>query len=299
MKNKHPFLSRKVEISKEASGDVRSIRSWLQHQPHLPALTDEHILMFLHSCYFSLEQTKNTIDNYFTVRTQCKEMFTGWDFDKLKEQWKMYAMAPIPKCTPEGYCVLIYRLTELDPSTFAFIEAIKAFFAYNDIRISEDGIVNGYVVIFDMKGITLGHFARISTCMNAIKKFMIYIQECHPVRLKSVHVINTPPFIDIFMNVVKPLINTEMMQLLNFHSGNLDTLSKFVPLELMPMDYGGKTRNTLDLHNEHVEMVEKRYKSWLKEIELFTADLKKRIGKPRNQMLAMELEGSFRSLSID
>lgn len=299
MKNKHPFLSRKVEISKEAANDVRSIRSWLQHQPHLPALTDEHILMFLHSCYFSLEQTKNTIDNYYTVRAQCREMFTGWDLDKLKEQWKLYAMAPIPKRTPEGYCVLIYRLTEMDPSSFNFVEAAKTFFAYNDIRISEDGVVNGYVVIFDMKGVTLSHLARISTCMNAVKKFMIYIQECHPVRLKSVHVINTPPFIDTFMNMVKPLINTEMMQLLHFHAANADSLNKFVPPELMPADYGGKTENTLELHDEHVEMVEKRYKSWLKEIESFTADLKKRIGKPRNQMLAMELEGSFKSLSID
>lgn len=89
------------------------------------------------------------------------------------------------------------------------------------------------------------------------------------------------------------------MQLLHFHTSNLDTLNEFVPLELLPIDYGGKAKHTLDLHNEHVEMIEKRYKSWLKETEVITADLKKRVGKPRNQMLAMELEGSFKSLSID
>lgn len=53
------------------------------------------------------------------------------------------------------------------------------------------------------------------------------------------------------------------------------------------------------ISDEHVDLIEKRYKSWMKEMETFVGDLKKRIGKPRNQMLAMELEGSFKSLSID
>ena len=85
-------------------------------------------------------------------------------------------MAPITKTSPEGYKVILYKLKETDPNKFIFEEALKVFLAFNDIRISEDGIVPGYIVIFDMKGCSMGHFARSTPYMNYIKAFMMYIQ---------------------------------------------------------------------------------------------------------------------------
>jgi len=80
----------------------------------------------------------------------------------------------MPKLTDEGYRVLVYRVVDTDPSKVDFLQAMKAFFAFNDVRLSEDGIVAGYVVIFDMKGITLSHLGCVT--ISAIRKFMHYIQ---------------------------------------------------------------------------------------------------------------------------
>lgn len=85
-------------------------------------------------------------------------------------------MAPLPKATPEGYKILLYKLADPDPSKLVFEDGLKAFFAFNDVRISEDGLTEGYIVVFDMKGCSLGHLARVSTCMNLVRKFMVYIQ---------------------------------------------------------------------------------------------------------------------------
>jgi len=41
--------------------------------------TDEHIILFLHSCFFRLEPTKATIESYFTLRTHSPELFTKRD----------------------------------------------------------------------------------------------------------------------------------------------------------------------------------------------------------------------------
>uniref|UniRef100_A0A1B6DLR3 CRAL-TRIO domain-containing protein n=1 Tax=Clastoptera arizonana TaxID=38151 RepID=A0A1B6DLR3_9HEMI len=299
MKTRHPFMNLKVEIPKDKLDDVRNIRNWLIHQYHLPELTDQHILMFLHSCYYSGEMTKSTIDNYYTVRTQCPDLFSNRDMDNMKLQLENFVMVPLPLPTPEGYRIILYKLHNTDPSIFNFMDALRGFISLNDIRISEDGPVEGYRVVFDMKGLSFGHLTRASANIQAVRKFMIYIQDCHPVRLKGVHIINTMSLIDMCLNMVKPVMHSELFEILHLHN-TVEGLSEFFSLDLLPKDYGGKlATDTLEMNKKHLSFVMKNYKTWVKEEESFVADLKKRPEKSKNQILGLELEGSFKSLSID
>lgn len=76
--------------------------------------------------------------------------------------------------TQEGYKVLCYRLSDTDPSKVNFSNAVKAFCMFNDMMISQDEIIEGYIVVFDMKGLRLGHLAKIQ--LGALRTFMAYIQ---------------------------------------------------------------------------------------------------------------------------
>ncbi|KAK9499227.1 hypothetical protein O3M35_002304 [Rhynocoris fuscipes] len=253
-------------------------------------------MLFLHSNYHSVEKTKNTIESYFVVRAENPELFCNWDLATLDNAFQLYTMATIPKTTPEGYRVLLYRLNDTDPSKFVFQEAMRAFFAFNDVQISEDGIIPGYVVLFDMKGVQLGHLARVTTALNLLRTFMVYIQECHPVRLKGVHVLNTASFMDKVLSLVKPFMQSELIQLLHLH-GNMETLKKFVPLEIMPEEYGGDCKPATYIHDERYKLIKGDYASWLKDSGNLIADLKKRPQK--NKKSDTSMEGSFRSLSFD
>lgn len=83
-------------------------------------------------------------------------------------------MVGLPIKTQEGYKVLCYRLSDTDPSKVNFANAVKAFCMFNDMMISQDGIIEGYIVVFDMKGLRLGHLAKIQ--LSALRTFMAYIQ---------------------------------------------------------------------------------------------------------------------------
>lgn len=80
----------------------------------------------------------------------------------------------LPKLTPEGYRVLMYTVKDTDYTKLVFSDAVKGFCMFNDCVLSEDGLMEGYIVCFDMKGISLGHLARVS--LPALRSFMIYIQ---------------------------------------------------------------------------------------------------------------------------
>ncbi|KAF6201645.1 hypothetical protein GE061_004038 [Apolygus lucorum] len=203
-------------------------------------------------------------------------------------------LAPIPRKTPEGYRVLVYRLAETEPSKFNFQDGLRAFFSFNDTVLSEDGLMPGYIVVFDMKGTSLGHLARVSTMMHLVRSFMIYIQECHPARLKGVHVINTASFMDKVLSLVKPLMQSELIQLLHLHS-DLESLKPFIPIDLLPEDYGGDSKPVAHIHDEFQKKMKSEYTNWLKDHEKLVADLKKR---PKKKIIN-SMEGSFRTLSID
>ncbi|XP_011705574.1 PREDICTED: alpha-tocopherol transfer protein-like [Wasmannia auropunctata] len=59
--------------------DIQSLREWCEKQPHLPKIEDTFLALFLHRNYYQMEPTKNTIENYYTVRTHLPEFFGNRD----------------------------------------------------------------------------------------------------------------------------------------------------------------------------------------------------------------------------
>lgn len=70
--------------------DVQILREWCGKQPHLPKIQDVQLVIFLHSNYYQIEPTKNTIENYFTIRTHVPEFFSNRDLLKVKELRKAF-----------------------------------------------------------------------------------------------------------------------------------------------------------------------------------------------------------------
>lgn len=97
------------------------------------------------------------------------------------------------------------------------------------------------------------------------------------------------------MCLVKPLIHSNLLNLLNFCS---EGPASVVDKSLLPEDYGGPAPAVKELHAEQRKMMEEVYRDWLIETEMFKVDEKKRIKKPSRGMFAT-LTSSFKSLDID
>lgn len=65
-------------------------------------------------------------------------------------------------------------------------------------------------------------------------------------RLKGLHFLNTVSFMDKILALMKPFMKKELMDVLYLHS-SVDTFTKFVPLELLPNECGGKAGGLLEL----------------------------------------------------
>ncbi|CAG2063686.1 unnamed protein product, partial [Timema podura] len=134
-------------------------------------------MLFLHSREHHLEETKRAIDLFCTIKTQAPEFFTRRDPLSQEIQYIQHVIkiCLLPRKTLDDYRMIFVRPHDYDPSHFFLNPAIKLLFMVLDVSLKEDGLATrGLILIFDMKGVVLGHISRI--ILTSVKKYFLYEQ---------------------------------------------------------------------------------------------------------------------------
>ncbi|XP_012529319.1 alpha-tocopherol transfer protein-like [Monomorium pharaonis] len=279
--------------------DIQLLREWYEKQPHLPEIEDSFLALFLHSNYYQIEPSKNTIENYYTSRTHLPEFFSNRDpigEKSLRQVFKVTAFFPLSGITKEGYKLVYGTFLDADPSHFVLNDVIKYSMMVADLYFLMHGTNNGYSIIIDMSKLSFGHIARINPL--AVKKSLFYIQEAAPLRLKAVHIMNAPPAMELLLNIAKPFMKKELLDMLHFHS-SLESMSQSIPIDLLPNEVDGKGGFIQELAEIEVKRLED-YREWfLLEETTERVNENLRIGKSKSASDLFGVEGSFRKLDID
>jgi len=278
--------------------EVLKLKEWYEMQPHLPNITELEAIIFLHACYYSIERAKICMDTYHTTRTLCPEFFSNRDVNgaDIAAQMKVMSLAPLPNATKEGYRVVLSKLIDVDASKYNYVDAIKLFTMVTDLWLMEDGLAEGHVIIIDMEGSTLAHLAKVN--LIAMKKFMFYVQEALPVRLKAFHFINTVPFMDKVMALMKPFMKKEFMDVMHLHS-SLNTLDEHVPRAMMPNEYGGAAGSVKELGEKVYKQLQENAQFFVDEEATKRVNEKLRPGKPKSESDLFGIDGNFKQLTFD
>ncbi|XP_053951152.1 alpha-tocopherol transfer protein-like [Anastrepha ludens] len=248
---------------------------------------------FFKCMYFNMEDTKKLIELNFSLRNKNPQLFLDRDpeEDAVKAVREATDMIPLPGLTPEGYKILFYRLADSDPKKLNSKGECKTAFLLADCRFAdldleeqppqtnakesnedtrlasateketldslendalEDNFIsNGEVQICDISGYTLSHLTRIS--YPTLRMYMNFLQEAYPVRLRAMHIINCPSFLNSMIAIVKPFINDHVYNMIQFHTEGLDSLYEKVPRDLLPNEYGGKAGPIAELKQKWAE----------------------------------------------
>ncbi|XP_012057284.1 PREDICTED: alpha-tocopherol transfer protein-like [Atta cephalotes] len=296
------LISFEEELKKNSElkeSDIQILREWCEKQPHLPKISDSELALFLHSNYYRLEPTKTTIDTFFTVRTHVPEFFSNRDPINNKEFKKATETVTdqiLEGTTSEGYKILYGRLLDIEPSHFVYNDVMKLFNMVLDLWLYTEGTCNGHILLIDMKNISFGHVGRLSPM--GLKKFLYYLQEGLPVRLKGMHFMNASPVVDVILNMMRPFMKKQLLDMFHMHTTS-DTLAKFVPLEVLPNEAGGQAGPIQELHNKQMKKLEDHI-AWFQEDESnHRVNESLRPGKAKTATDLFGVEGSFKKLEID
>ncbi|XP_063222922.1 alpha-tocopherol transfer protein-like isoform X10 [Bacillus rossius redtenbacheri] len=276
---KQPFLSGLAEGEARSSRQelVSQLRLWLDRQPHLPQLTDDHLILFLHSRYDNVEKTKQAIESYCTLKTLTPEIFSNRDVlgKDIQDMVDICEIVMLPAATAEGYRVLMFRFTDYSASKYFLVPSLKGFCMSCDFHISENGLLPGVVAVFDMKGLSIFHIFRIHP-FSMVKKILHYLQDCLPVRVKSIHLINAIFLAGKLLALIKPFLKKELAEMIHVHS-SVEGLREFLPLDILPSEYGGQTESMTRLYDEQKYKFETEYGEWFRQGEDVRSDESKRL----------------------
>ncbi|XP_060850784.1 alpha-tocopherol transfer protein-like [Rhopalosiphum padi] len=284
----------------KANADVQTIMEWMRKQPHLPNpdVDERRIRLFLILCKNSLERTKESLDQYYTLKSMVPEFFGNRDptAEPLLRSMKTSLFIPLPKLTPEGYRISLSRIRCPEIDNFEFADYVKVNFMSIDIRLSKLDMFKKEIFVFDLKDITMAH---LTAMLPQMKKFVYCATTAYPLRIQEIHILNMPSYAQTMVNMVLGVLKKKIANRIKIHNG-IEDLKKHIGSDILPLDYGGsfpKTSEELIVDWQEELM---KHRDWYLSQNSVICDENKRTKKPcvKVNMLA-GVEGSFRKLEVD
>ncbi|XP_022129820.1 retinaldehyde-binding protein 1 [Pieris rapae] len=295
-------LPLEVEYKKNTGispSDVLELRQWLKTQPHLPEkyITDLDLILAYHSCERSSGVTKQVLDLHYTLRTLFTNFFKNRRVEDVEQICNTALVCPLPTRTKEGYAIFYSHMINYDPKLFVFSAAVKATLMVIDLWQYEEGTWPGFCMVIDFEGMSLGHLARID--LQSLQQFLYYLQETMLVRLKGMHFVNAPSWVDKLLMMMKPFMKKELMEMLRVHTTGSNTLQQWIPIEGLPKDSGGNYKTILECKDDVLNKLMANKAFFENENnKRVTEALRKGKAKTISDIFG-GIEGSFKKLDID
>ncbi|XP_063240211.1 alpha-tocopherol transfer protein-like [Bacillus rossius redtenbacheri] len=279
--------------------DISNLKEWLTQHPHLPAVPDEMLIMFLHACNYKTDATKHTVERHYSLKASAPEVWSNRDPSRPEVQraLQIIEMSALPSRDPDGNLVLVCRFAEpADPSRFVHAEAAKAYSMFHDLSVWRAGLVPGVVMVLDQKGANLSLVARLN--LSVLRNHLAYLQDGFPGRIVNFHVVNCVSVTEKLLAIARPFLKSELLEKLRVHGSGMESLYKCVPREILPTEYGGEAGSFKDLHSKTIEEM-KLHRDWFLEEEKLQINESKRLGTDKKSKGAFGIVGSFKKLDID
>ncbi|KAF5295024.1 hypothetical protein FQR65_LT10577 [Abscondita terminalis] len=283
--------------------DLEQMKQWIKKQSYLNSGIDEQLLVnFLRGCKWSLQRTKDKINNFFKIRAILPDYFQNRDpfLTEIQILLDKGAFLPLPKTLNNGgprICLLKCSNLTGDENMHVFC---KLFFMILDILLNEDDnfIVSGMILLIDYRNIPLKIVTQLTPGLS--KKYLLIFEKAYPLRIKNFIGMNTMAVVDLlYNNFAKALLSEKLRsRLLLASSDNINLVYNKVDKSLFPIEYGGNNGSIEELTREWKLKIE-NHREWFLEDSKKLSIEKMRFDKLETYSEMFGMEGSFRKLIID
>ncbi|KAL0114321.1 hypothetical protein PUN28_011523 [Cardiocondyla obscurior] len=250
------------ETDETRENAVAEIRRWVDENGDLIPRIDEFlILRFLRVCKFNLEKTKTRMQNYYNQRSHLSEWYMNKDphQPELRELLDLGIFLPLRKPDSQGRLVIIVHGTRHDPRRHKISDIFKI-----GVMLTEMATKNyiatsiyGCSVFLDVSNPTMRHAIQLRPhlIMNLVQTW----QNCYPIRIHSINIINAPDYVDVVLRIFRSFMTEKMKNRVHVYTHRtIQNCFKDIPTDILPVELGGTGETLRELTGNH-EILKRLY----------------------------------------
>lgn len=218
------------------------LRQLIKEEPLFRCPTDRRFLVkFLRGRKYSVEAAMQTIRSYFRVRRDNPDIFEGLlpsraYFEAVLGDDRLVTV--LDDRDPQGRCIFILRPGAWNSDVCPLTDFIRTALLIGEHVLADPQTqVAGVVTVLDTKGLRLHHMRHYTPLF--VKRMVHIAQDCYPVRLKGIYIVNNPPLLELLYAAARPFLKTKIVRRIHLIGDDYDKLHAFIPRDLLPSDYGG------------------------------------------------------------
>lgn len=280
---------------------IAIIDKWLQTQEHL--IMKDYNKAYIERCIVtskgSLERAKKQIDKMCTFRTLMPKYFdtTNLMESEIARMLDRGYFALVPTLTEEYHRVVIVKVRADSDISQTDYNLLFKFFVITAEYLKSNDYCRGFTLIGDIFDTSA---ADVLSKLNLVdlQQFIPIITEGYGTKIKGIIFLTGSKFIDGFVRIVKPFFSEKIASRIHVAS-TIEGLKEFLPVDILPEEYGGKEQSIKILHANLVKCLSSEaHQELLKEMHQARTDESKRQRDKFNDQY-MGMPGTFRTLSLD
>ncbi|XP_038222347.1 alpha-tocopherol transfer protein-like isoform X1 [Zerene cesonia] len=220
---------------------VEELRRLLEEDKELyvPCDRDAWLIRFLRPCKFYPESAYDLIKRYYSFKLKHHKHYEGLTPSKEQNVFNQNVLKVLPTRDQLGRRVLVLELgKKWDHNKCNLDEVFKGCVLFLEAAMLEpETQICGAVVIFDMDGLCLQQAWQFTP--QFAKRIVDWLQECIPLRIKGLYIINQPYIFNMVFQLFKPLLKEKLRSRIVFMGNDRELLYKYISPKCLPDKYGG------------------------------------------------------------
>ena len=221
----------------DAKGKARAKNPKLT-EDYMSRDSDSFLLRFLRVRKFNVDDALAHITRYEQFRADHPDLFQATLSD-FRDIVSMGMTGVLPVRHPSGAIIMPIYAGRLDPDCDKRKMLMCSVYCCEKLLESEETQISGGIMIEDLTGMNLLKAMKAGGGPET-KLSMHWLQECVPLRMKGLQIVNPPWYIRAMMAIVWPLLKKKMRErIFVYPDEHWKQLHERIPPSVLPREFGG------------------------------------------------------------